>query len=250
MSSPRKRGPIRRQHAAARAEGTVIEITGRAPTLVVEYRTASGEVLLTESAGSDLYKGIALRDKLTVFYDPQHPSDARLDLFIENWLLPLLVGTPGVIILMAMLLITPRMGRDPFARPQLKSGGTLVQAKFAKVRVSVDMNRAFGASRATGSFTLNEQDGRYELIHNGQARDPYEPAVQRKLGLCFIVQAKWQDPRTGVEHLFESDPHDKNPERLVLQRSIAVYVDPNRPDRYRMELPFLPKKQFDPIIRT
>lgn len=31
---------------------------------------------------------------------------------------------------------------------------------------------------------------------------------------------------------------------------IAVYVDPERPDRHRMELPFLPKKQADPIIRT
>jgi hypothetical protein len=238
-------------YGAARTEGTVVGVTSGTPTLTVEFRTASGETRRTESGGSDLYKGIAKGDRLTVFYDPQRPGDARLDLWVENWLLPLITAVPGAIVLLAMVLITSTLRRNPFAKPTLETGGTLVQAEFVKVRVSADMDRALDVERASGDFTLTEKDGRVELIHNGQKRDPYDPAVQRELGLCYIVEAKGKDPRTGSELVFESDPLDSNPERLLQGRTIPVYVDPGRPAIYRMELPFQKRSsQSSPIIKV
>jgi hypothetical protein len=238
-------------YGAARAEGTVVGVTGRTPTLTVEFKTAGGEMRRTESGGSDLYKGIAKGDRLTVFYDPQRPGDARLDLWVENWLLPLVTAVPGSIILLAMVLINSSLRRNPFAKPTLKAGGTLVQAEFVRVRVGVDMDRASDARRMPGEFTLTEEDGRTELVHNGQKRDPYDPAVQRELGLCYIVEAKGKDPVTGGELVFESDPLDSNPERLLQGRTIPVYVDPKRPAIYRMELPFQKRSsQASPIIKV
>lgn len=92
--------------AGERAVGTVVGITSGTPSLVVEYLTASEELFTTESAGSDLYRDIALRDKLTVFYDPRNPSDARLDLFVENWVLPLVVGFFGLFVVLAWLAVS------------------------------------------------------------------------------------------------------------------------------------------------
>lgn len=239
------------QHAAARAEGTVVEVSDGTPELTVEYRSASGEVLRTETGGSDYYKGIARGDKLTVFYDPQHPKDARVDLWLENWILPLITAVPGILILGTMLLIVTHLRKDPFARPQLETGGTLVQAEFVRVRLGVDLD--LDLERAPGDFRLTEQDGRYELAHNGRKRDPYDPAVQRELGLCYIVEARGKDPKTGAERLFESDPLDSNPGRLIQGRTISVYVDPKRPEIYRMELPFQrkapSKAQSNPITK-
>jgi hypothetical protein len=223
------------QHKAERVEGTVVEISEGTPSLTLEYRTRSGEVYKTESGGSDYYRGYAKGDKLTVFYDARNPEDARIDLWLEHWIVPLLVAVPGLGILLAMVLITWRMGKDPFARPQLETGGTLVPAELLRVRLGVDLD--LDRERAAGDFTLKEEGGRYELTHNGRKRDPYDPTVQRELGIGYIVEAKGKDPKTGAERIFESEVMETNPERLIQGRPISVYVDPKRPDLYRMELP-------------
>ena len=227
------------KYAAERAEGVVVEVSSGTPDLKVEYKTRSGEELRTETGGSDFYKGIGQGDKLTVFYDPRNPKDARVDLWLEHWIFPILLAVPGGIIMLAMVLITSQLRKDPFARPRLETGGTPVPAEFMRVRLGVDLD--LDRERAAGDFRLSEQDGRYELVHNGQKRDPYDPAVQRELGLCYIVEARGKDPGTGAERLFESEPLESNPERLLQGRSITVYVDPKRPDIYRMELPFQKK---------
>lgn len=225
------------QYAAARADGTIVEISDGTPTLTVEFRTTAGETKRTESAGSDLYKDYATGDKLTVFYDPQRPADARLDLWIENWLLPILTLVPGAIIVLAMMLIVRSFREDPFAR--LEKGGTLVQTEFVRVRLGVDMDPEWDLKRPPGDFTLKEEDGRWELVHNGRKRDAYDPAVQRELGLCWLVETRGKDPRNGVDTVFQSEPLSSNPERLLQGvRTIPVYVDPKRPMVYRMELPF------------
>jgi Protein of unknown function (DUF3592) len=239
------------QHGAARAEGTVVEISEGTPSLTLEYRTTGGNVRRIESGGSDYYKGYARGDKLTVFYDAQNPADARIDLWLEHWVLPILVVIPGAVILLAMFLITSHMRKDPFARPRLEKGGTLVPAEFLRVRLSVDLD--LDRERAAGDFKLTERDGHYELIHNGQKRDPHDPKVQRDLGICYVVEASGKDPKTGAERIFESDPLDSDPERLIQGRTINVYVDPKRPDVYRMELPGQkkapPKRQSSPITK-
>jgi uncharacterized protein DUF3592 len=228
------------QYGAARAQGTVVEISEGTPQLTVEFRTASGEALRAESGGSDYYKGYARGDKLTVFYDPQNPADARIDLWLEHWILPIIVGVPGALILLAMFLITSQFRKDPFARPQLEKGGILVPARFLRVRLGIELE--LDRERAAGDFSLNERNGRYHLVHNGVERDPHNPAVQRELGLCYIVEARGKDPKTGAERIFESDPLSNNPELMLEDRTINVYVDPKRPEVYRMELPFQQKK--------
>jgi len=67
----------------------------------------------------------------------------------------------------------------------------------------------------------------------------------------FVVHAKGRDPGTGAERLFESDPLDSNPERLLECRTIPVYIDPKRPATYRMELPFQqkPAARSSPITK-
>jgi len=228
------------QFAAVRAEGTVIEISSGTPTLTVEFPTGKGETLRTTSVGSDLYSGISRGDRLAVFFDPNNPADARINLFVENWLLPLVTMIPAAIILLVAWGL--RGNAFPSSRPRFKSGGTPVQAEFVRVRIEVDMQRIFKESRNVGSFSLEEGDEGYMLIHNGVARDPLDPAVQRELCLSHVVQATWTDPKNGRLHLFESEPLTSNPESQVKGRAITVYIDPKRPHRYRMELPFQRKE--------
>jgi Protein of unknown function (DUF3592) len=233
------------QYAAQRAEGTIVEVSEGTPELKVEFRTKDGQVRRTETGGSDLYKGYAKGDKITVFYDPQQPARARVDLWLEHWIIPTILLVPGAIILLAALLMSSTWRRDAFARPQLETGGIPVEAEFVRVRLGVDLD--LDRPRAPGDFRLTEKDSRYQLTHNGKERDPYDPAVQRELGLCYTVQARRRDPKTGVERIFESEPLDTDPERLLQGRPIMVFVDPKRPDVYRMELPL---KKKTPAVRA
>src|SRR6185503_7000773 len=118
------------KYAAERAQGTVVEVSQGAPELTVEYRTKSGEVLRTTTAGSDLYRDIARGDSLPVFYDPREPANARVDLWLENWIVPLLLLVPGAIIMLAAGLIGSAFRSDPFGGRKLAAGGTPVQAEF------------------------------------------------------------------------------------------------------------------------
>ncbi len=223
------------QFAVTRAEGMVVEISGRTPVLSVEYATGRGTTLVTQSAGSDLYKGIARGDRLTVFFDPQNPADARLDLFVENWLLPIITAIPAGILLLVMFVM--RGGFSTNAPRRLKSNGEPVQAQFTRVRVEMDMD----GPRIAGTLTLHDDGERCTLLHNGVARDPHDPQVQRELGLVNIIEALWINPKTGRRHVFESESLPDNPESQLKGRGITVYIDPKRPDRYRMELPFRQK---------
>ena len=100
---------------AARAKGTVVEKSeGQAPSLTVRYRTEDGQVLRTSSDGSATYTRVPTGATITVLYDPARPERARLDLFLENWLRPLLLGVLGAIVSGAMLFILA-MAAAPWA---------------------------------------------------------------------------------------------------------------------------------------
>jgi hypothetical protein len=44
-----------------------------------------------------------------VFYDARRPEDARIDLFLENWLQPILVGIVGGMVVGAMAFIVAQL---------------------------------------------------------------------------------------------------------------------------------------------
>jgi hypothetical protein len=63
----------------------------------------------------------------------------------------------------------------------------------------------------------------------------------RRAGGAHILQARWADPRSGVQRLFESVPipFDPVPQMRHMDR-VAIAFDPSQPDGpYRMDLSFL-----------
>ena len=103
------------QYAAERSNGTVVDTTADGE-LTVEYLTAEEKLFSTRSGGSDYYKGYRPGDRLAVFYDPRNPEDARIDLWLEHWIAPLLIVFPGAIMLLAMVLISSHLGSSPRPR--------------------------------------------------------------------------------------------------------------------------------------
>lgn len=230
-----------------RAQGQVIDVSGDTPTLTVSYRTADGQVREVRSAGSDLYGNYQTGDAVAVYYDPAQPRRATLDLFVEMWLIPLIMTVFGVIFACPLFFffgggpVGPAgAGRRLSARQEraLDQHGRVVQAEYAGFRLEADFDDP--ATRPRGTFELYSDGEGHRLIHDGRARDPLDPAVQQELGIRYVALARWRDPATGREHLFRSARLRESPDRLRRGLYVAVRVHPEKPELYRFEPPFGP----------
>lgn len=97
-------------YGAERAQGQIIEITQEGlPTLVVEYQTNRGETLRLASDGSESYGSFHVGQALTVYYDAENPENARLDLFLELWLWPIVMTVITSIVTFIVIMIAKAM---------------------------------------------------------------------------------------------------------------------------------------------
>ncbi|UNK50633.1 hypothetical protein MNR01_06410 [Lysobacter sp. S4-A87] len=56
----------------------------------------------------------------------------------------------------------------------------------------------------------------------------------------YRIEAQWMDPATGEMHTFKSWNLWYDPTVFIRQDHVVVYIDPQRSDRYYMDLSFLP----------
>ena len=93
---------------ASTAEGTVIEHSRHsindnknrsAPVYypVVQYKTAEGKAEEFISSTGSNPPDYDVGDKVKVFYDPLKPKHAKINYFVDIWLLPLILGFIGTI---------------------------------------------------------------------------------------------------------------------------------------------------------
>jgi hypothetical protein len=73
--------------------------------LIVEYTTQKTGSLRIESDGTEAYQVYRIGDTVTVYYDPANPGDARLDLFLELWLGPMVAGGFSIGVFLLIVLI-------------------------------------------------------------------------------------------------------------------------------------------------
>jgi hypothetical protein len=94
------------QYAAEQTEGRIVEISSESlPSLIVEYTTQKTGSLRIESDGTEAYQVYRIGDTVTVYYDPANPGDARLDLFLELWLGPMVAGGFSIGVFLLIVLI-------------------------------------------------------------------------------------------------------------------------------------------------
>lgn len=56
----------------------------------------------------------------------------------------------------------------------------------------------------------------------------------------FIILAQWQNPQTQEIHFFKSENLWFDPRNYVKIEEIKVYIDPNNPKKYYLDISFLP----------
>jgi hypothetical protein len=199
---------------ATAAEGTVVELVPSTSTdndghrsttyrPVVEYQAGEGEPrTFTDGMGSSP-PAFDVGERVTVLYDPARPTDARIRATFSLWGVPMIVGGIGAVfaVLGGVLLGVRAAGQR--RAEALRLNGRRVQARFQAVEVNT-------------SLSVNENH-------------PWR------------IVCQWQDPATGLLHLFKSENLWFDPTPYIHAAELTVFVDPQRPRRHHVDVSFLPK---------
>ena len=92
--------------------GEIFRISGRVPQLKVRYQAVEGEEFEIESIGSEFQSHLERGESVPVLYLPQNPANARLNLFADMWLRPILLVIFGAIFIVPWVL----MGRPGYIK--------------------------------------------------------------------------------------------------------------------------------------
>ncbi len=155
-------------------------------------------------------------DRVAVRYDPDRPSEARIDDWLSWWFLPSLLGGLGAVFTLvgSALLWTGWRSRSA--------------ASAGRTRVS--------GSDARGSLLHAPTARRLTAQVVAIDREPDEDGRSQ-----WVVVAQAQDPASGQVLVFRSEPFDFHPGMwMAVGRQVTVAHDPDDLDRYEIDLTFLP----------
>lgn len=191
---------INEQAQMLAATGDVVDLTHGCPA--VRFITQSAEPVIFQGDVCSNPPAFGLGDPVAVLYDPQQPSNASINGFLENWFVSLVLGGIGsVFLLISSVFIIPPLLARRRAR-HLRRHGQAVLAQLVDVR-------------------RNEM-----LSVNGM--HPWR------------IAAQWVNPATGKLHRFNSANLWFDPSPYITQDQVQVFIDPHKPKRYSMDTSFLP----------
>jgi len=195
--------------SAVEAEGVVIDLvrkrssdsTTYAPT--VRFTTANGTMIEFTSSTSSNPPSYSRGEQVAILYLPAQPDEAKIDSFSSLWGgTIILAGIGGVFFLIGAGMIVYGI-RKQNKKEYLLQRGTRINTNFQAV------------SRNT-SYKVN-------------GRHPY------------VITSQWMNPKTNELHIFESDNIWFDPKDHIKTDTMTVYIDPNDPGEYHMDISFLPK---------
>ncbi len=192
------------------AEGEVIDLVmgtsnssgSRSSYPVVRFKSDDGQVVTFQGSMGSSPPDFHVGERVTVRYHVENPHDARIESFVQLWLLPMVFGGLGLIFSSIGISFWAVVLASSRKKKWLRAHGQIVHAKINSV--SLDTS----------------------LRVNGQ--HPYRIYAQRL------------DSMHNTVHVFKSDPIWYDPESHIHQKTVPVYIDPANPKKYLMDVSFLP----------
>ena len=208
------------RRGAVETEGRIVQMIPRSGTdghrsrtwtPVFAFRLPDGKEMRVVAGYSSSPPCCAVGEVVRVRYDPADPSRAQMAGFVASWLVAAILGGIGLVFLLVGLLV---------ARLMRRVGGVMAMAVPGG---AVPMGMP-GPMAPPGMMTV---------------RVPL--AGLRREGPAYVLQARWTDPRSGMQRLFESVPIPFDPvPQMRSMSAVPVTFNPGDPNgAYAMDLSFL-----------
>lgn len=144
-----------------------------------------------------------VNQQLNVKYDPENPSNAKIDSFSELWMLPGIFTTIGtVFFLIAVATVLGQINANKQKIWLLKNGSP-IDTKF--------VTTFYGNIKVNGQSSIQ-------------------------------IKTQWLNPKDNLLYEFNSENLWFDPTDFIKDNTIKVYIDPNNPKKYYMDISFLPQK--------
>lgn len=193
---------------AETTQGTVVEMIPKRSkdsttySPVISFTTKTGQQITYTSSVSSNPPSYEVGENVQIFYDPADPKDAEINGFFSLWLGVIILGFVGIVFfLIGSLGVLFRYLKNKKAQ-NLRETGKPISAKFTQVQLNT-------------SQTLN-------------GRNPYQ------------ILSQWQDPKTDELYVFKSESIWFDPTEFVKTDTVRVFIDPENPKDYVMDISFLP----------
>lgn len=198
-----------------KAEGTVIDLiekrsssssstsNSRTYSPKVQFTTANGESMTFTTSSSSYPPSHDIGEKVDIFYKADTPSQAKINSYFDLWGGATILGVLGAVFFAigAGIMLFSNLGQNN--KSKLISSGDAVMADFQ----NVELNKSFSANNT----------------------HPYQ------------ILAQWLNPRTNEIHIFKSENIWFDPTSHIKNKKIKVYIEPNNPKKYYVDISFLPK---------
>jgi hypothetical protein len=196
---------------AERATGTVIDLSRQRDNEggvvfhpVVVFTTAEGEVVEFVAPFGSSPPSVQPGDRVEVLYDPDDPYHAELGDFLDLWLFP------GVIVVIG--------------------GSFLGSALFVR-------HRTRGLSSADTEWLRRHG----HFVRGGSPRVTHDETIDVRGRSPFRVDVDVYDPVHNEVRVLSSERVWFDPSPFLTDReTLDVYIDPERSERYLVDLSFLP----------
>jgi uncharacterized protein DUF3592 len=168
------------------------------------FVTSQGEnINFTSNVGSS-FRGKDIGEKVEILYMPDNPQKAKMNTGSEMWFLPgIFTGIGSVFFAVGVGMIVANKKRQQTIE-WLKRSGQLIQADFIEVQ--------------QGNVTVNNRHS-------------------------LLVTCQWLNPADQQVYVFKSDNLWYDPSSFIQPgQKIPVYINPNNPKKYFVDLSFLPEK--------
>ena len=172
----------------------------------IRFRAHDGREIQFTSGASSKPPAYSVGETVEVLYRPDRPEDAEVNAFMSLWLGVIILGALGSMFALTSAGLLFGWGMQ-VADPGLKLTGLSIQTDFQGIERDTDYS----------------EGGRHP----------------------FHVVTQWQNPATGEIHLFHSDPLWYDPTSHMKKGKITVYIERGNPEKYFMDLSFLPKLAGD-----
>lgn len=202
---------------ALKAQGTVIDLiesrsssssstnssSGYTYAPKVQFTTEQGQEITFITSSSSNPPSYNIDEKVEVFYLADKPSFAKINGYFDLWGGATILGILGGVffIIGAGIMLFSQLNNSK--KIHLTTSGEAIQADFQNVE-------------------LNESIS----VNNTHP---------------FRILAQWVNPNTSELHVFKSENIWFDPTNHIKNKKIKVYIQPNNPKKYHVDISFLPK---------
>jgi hypothetical protein len=180
---------------------------------IVEYAVGGKTQRFKSNVGSSP-PSHRVGDTVNVLYDPENPTDAKIDSFLDVWGGPLFLTLFGVIFAAVGIAVAASSVRKSRVLRRLKQNGTRVQAEIVTTETAAAPTESGTRVRIAG----------ISLGQGGTAA-------------MWRIKAKWTDSQ-GTERFYFGPWLKHDPSGALSGRTtVDLIVDPANPETYLMEMP-------------